>query len=532
MDLKNLFKKEYVVGIDIGSYSIKLIQLACKEDGLYPVKAEIKELGITSDAESYDKAAVSALKHLIKGVDIKKSSVIVSINCSHTSIKKVTVPYMPKSELREGIMLEAKSYFPFQTDQSVLDFEVMGDVVEKGVRKYEVTVGVCPLSTVNRYLALIQKAGIKPASFISTSYAMQRLAQEVSQKSSGVQCYLDIGELHTELIICKEGALAFSRKIPLCGSDFTKAMTGAVVSDKGRVQLSTEEAEKIKRDVGMPDESDAKLIDDKIPAGHILAMLRTPAEHLVNEIDRCFDYYREESGGNKINSVTIFGGGASLGGLIKFLSKGLGMDVKLGDALEILKSQKGIIQDREKISHRMDLAVGAALTHARGMNLLPAEIKEETQRVVKRGTIEVMITAIVIVSILLFVGIKIKLNNFSKRISTAKLQLSSLQPELKKAEGIVLAEAVLKNEPYWEDMFRELGSLVPGEVTLEDMKMEDSRIEMRGIISSPDGQQILSDFIVSLEKGLFNEVKLVESKNLSDRPGTEFHITCWIDYER
>lgn len=532
MDLKDLFKKDYIVGIDIGSNCVKILQLAVKDGVLHPLKAELKEIAPSKDAQGHDKETVSALRYLVRGIDLKKSKVIVTVNCSSTSIKKATVPYMPRSELRQGIMLEAKTYFPFQTDQSVLDFEVIGDVVEKGVRKYNVLVGICPLNTVNRYLNILKEAGVKPASFVSTSYALQRLSENMPGKSDGAQCYIDIGELHTELIICKDGLLVFSRKIPLCGSDFTKAMTGAVVSDKGRHQLSAEEAEKVKRDVGMPNESDSRIIDNKIPAGHILSMLRTPAEHLVNEIDRCFDYYREDPASVKINSVTLFGGGASLAGLIKFLSQGLGMDVKLGDAFEALKADKSSIKDREKISHRMDLAVGAAVTEAKGLNLLPPEIKEETERIIKRGSIEAIVTAVVIILILLFMGMRIKIDNFNKRISAAKLQLSSLQPELKKAEGIRLAEMVLKNEPYWEDVFRELGSLIPNEVTIENIRMSDNRLHIKGIVSSADGQQILSNFIITLEEGLFNDVKLVESKNLPDGSGVGFEITCWIDYER
>jgi len=531
MDVKKLFKKDYIIGIDIGAYSVKLAQLISKDDGLQLVKAELKDIGVSRGAESYDKELISALRYVTRGVDLKKASVIASVNCSHTSIKKVTVPYMPKSELREGIMLQAKSYFPFETGQSVLDFEVMGDVVEKGVRKYELLVGVCPLNTVNKYLALLQKADIKPASFISASYAIQVLSGHLPGKTDLAQCYIDIGELHSELIICRAGSLVFSRKLPLCGNDFTKALTGAVVSDKGRIQLSMEEAESIKRDAGMPGESDTRVISDKLSAGHILSMLRTPAENLANEIDRCFAYYREDPASIRINSVTIFGGGASLGGLVKFLSQGLGIEVKLGDALEAVKADKAAVQNGERLAHRLDLALGAALTEAKGLNLLPPEIKDETQRTIKRGTIEAVVTAVVIVSILLFVGMRIKMNNFNKRISVAKLELASLQPQFKAAQARKIAETVLVNEPYWEDVFKELGSLIPDTVRIDGFRMENQVITMSGRVESPDGQQIITDFVIKLENGLFDSVKLVQSRNLSDGTGIEFELRCWVDYE-
>jgi hypothetical protein len=292
-----------------------------------------------------------------------------------------------------------------------------------------------------------------------------------------------------------------------------------------------EEAEKIKRDIGMPGESDTRIIDDKIPAGHILAMLRTPAENLVNEIDRCFAYYREDPSSIRINSVTIFGGGASLGGIVKFLSQELGMEVRLGDSFDAVKADDAALKDRETISHRMDLALGAALTEAKGLNLLPPEIKEETQRTIKRGTIEAVVTAVVILSILTFVGMKIKVNNFNKRISVAKLELSSLQTQYKAAQARKIAETVLSNEPYWEDVFKELGSLIPDTVCIDNFRMENEAMIMKGHIESPDGQQIITDFVITLENGLFDRVKLVQSRNLPDGTGIEFELKCWVDYE-
>ena len=63
----------------------------------------------------------------------------------------------------------------------------------------------------------------------------------------------------------------------------------------------------------------------------------------------------------EVGSVTVFGGGAYLGGLIKFMSDGLGMKVTLGDPLEGFKVEKDAVKERNKTAHRFDLAIGAAL---------------------------------------------------------------------------------------------------------------------------------------------------------------------------
>lgn len=531
MDLKKLFKKDYVVGLDVGSSAIKVALFKEAEGGLRLEKAEIKELAEYNDDASFEKEAISALHYLFRGIDIRRSQVIASINCPGTAIKKMVAPYMPKPELKQGIALEAKNYFPFSIDDSMIDFEIVGDIVDKGVRKYDLLVAVCPIGTIQKNLSILNKAGIRPSSFITSSYALGKVAEHMDV-NTGPRCLVDIGSSHTEFIICKDGLVVFTRKIPICGDDFTKSMTSALTSEKGRIQLTFQDAEKIKRDVGIPSDNDTSLIDGKISSMQVLSMVRPVAENLANEINRCLDYYREESNSGKIEGIILFGGGASLTGITKFLSDTLSLPVTIGDPLNNLKMEKLACSKRESVAHRLELAIGAGLSDPKGINLLPAEIKDQMQRTVKRGTLEVIITAIVIISALSLVGINIKIDNFKKRIQVAQLELASLGPQVKQAEARKVADMVLANEPYWEDVFNELGSLVPKEIKLDSLKLENSVIDMKGVVKSSDGQQILSGFMMSLEAGIFNNVKLIESKNLEDGSGIEFELKCWIDYER
>ncbi|MFA5499758.1 MAG: type IV pilus assembly protein PilM [Candidatus Omnitrophota bacterium] len=527
----DIFKKDHLIGLDIGSASAKIAQFTQKEGGLCLVRADLKEFGLTEDAAANEEAMLSALKSLFKGVDIKKSKIIVNVNSMHTAIKRVVAPYMPKTELMAGVKLEAKNYFPFSIDECMLDFEIAGDIVEKGVRKYETMVAVLPQKIVTQYLSLLGKMGIRPDGLICTSYALQKLAVYQSAKEGETKCFVDMGERYTELIITRGKHLMFSRKLPVAGGDFTKAMTEIVISNAGET-LSAGEAEKLKKETGLPSDAELKIMEGKVSATQIMSVLRTPLEQLINEIVRSFDYYREESGGSKVDSVVLFGGGASLAGIIKLLSEELGVEVKLGDPVESINAEKGAVHEAEKNSHRLELAIAAALAGSKGINLLPIEIKEETKRVIKRGTAEAVITTAVTLAVLLCVGMVMKIDNLNKRIVADRMELASLSEQVEQSEAKRLAQTVLSDEPYWEDVFYELGNIMPNEIVMENIKMENRVIVMKGIVNSQDGQQIVADFIVSLEKGLFSGVRLIESKNLTDKPGIEFQISCWVDYVR
>jgi len=539
MKLIELFKKDYIVGLDIGTSSINIVQFVKKEDGLHLVKADLKEIKQVNDDALREAEIISILKDLLKGIDVRRSKVIANINCPRTAVKKVTVPYMSIAELREGIKMEAKNYFPFPIDDALLDFEILGDVFEKGIRKYDVVVAISPRKTVDRYLAILKKAGIKPVSLICNSCALRILAEKLFAAEDHTDCFIDIGELYTDLVISsaknspvsggKRHGLVFSRKIPIGGADFTKALTGALVSDKGKIELSLDEAEKIKRQVGIPSEDESKVIEDKISTTQILSMLRAPLRQFVDEIERCFDYYREETTGEKIDSIILFGGGASLGNFAKYLSEELGIEVRLGNPLENLKVEKDAMLKREKISHRLALAIGAALSDAKGINLLPPEIKEETKRTFKRATIQAIVTAATLISIFVYTGMKIQLSNFEKRISVAKLELSSLRFQLKKAETQYLANVVFVGEPHWEDVFKELSNLIPDDIYLTEMDMEGKAIIMRGMAASENGEELLSNFILTLENGIFKNVKLVKVEDLEGGVGNRFELKCWVD---
>ncbi|MBC8474081.1 MAG: pilus assembly protein PilM [Candidatus Omnitrophica bacterium] len=530
-----IFKKDYIVGLDIGSSSVKLAQFLKKEDGLHLVKAGLEEIAGNDKEESI----LAALKKLLRGVSIKKSKFILSINCPKTTIKKIVAPHMPKGELRNAITLAAKNYFPFTIDDALLDFEILGEVIEKGIKKYQVLVATSPKKTVNRYLSLLAKVGIKPASFIPVQYALQKLVQEAYREETGIRCFLDTGACHTELAIFsakggsasggKGPSLVFSRKIPSAGSDLTKEMTGVLLSDKGKTELSLDEAEKIKREIGIPDAGESKMVHDKISTVQILSMVRIPLEHMVSEIERCFDYYREESDGGRVDSLVLFGGGALLRGIADFISEGSGIEVRLGNPLNGLKVESGAIDRSVSGTHRLGLAIGAGLSEAKGINLLPTEIKEETRQTFKRASVQAIATGIILTLVLMYIGMKIQLISFQKRTAAVNMEMASSQPQLEQVQAQDLANEILAGQPYWEDVFKELSNIVPSNIYLTGFVMKEETIKMRGIVTSSQPEELLSGLILDLENGIFKNVRLIATKEIRGKLGNEFEIECWVD---
>jgi Tfp pilus assembly protein PilN len=243
-------------------------------------------------------------------------------------------------------------------------------------------------------------------------------------------------------------------------------------------------------------------------------MLRSPLEHLIAEIERCFDYYREESAGARVDSLVLLGGASILGGLPGFLSRELGIQVKLGNPLEGSKAE---VSNPQQFS----IAVGAALSEGKGINLLPPEIKEVTRRTFKRTAIEVTVVCAILLSAFLYTGMKISVNNYQKRIAVTQKELASLKPQMQQVEMV----ALLSSEPYWEGVFKELSNIVPPGIYLTRLKMENNVLYLSGVSEGQDADKTISDLIHGLEKGLFMQVRLVSSRGAQGKSAKEFELT-------
>ena len=522
-----LLEKKFIVGIDVGFSSIKLIQLARREARLTLIKTLLLEISHSTDPLFREKERLEILRSLVKEFDANQTKFIVAFNCGQTAMRVITVPAMPKAEMKEAIRYEAKSYFPFPIEDCAFDFEVIGEIQEKGVKKNQVMVAASPRKTVDEIVALFKKAGVTPFSLIPIPCALQKLAVSTRRPGNQIECLIDIGAKHTELIIVRGKDLIFSRKVPIAGDDFTTSITGVLVSDRGRTGLSLEEAEKIKCEIGIPASGEEKMIADKISTSQILSMLHSPLEQLVGEVDRCFGYYREETGGEEVKSIVLFGRGAELKGFTHSLSEEWGIPVKLGNPLEGLRLEAQLVSPDEGFAPYA-IALGAALSQGNGINLLPPEIKEEIQRTFIRATVQSVSVAVVLILAFIYIGMRIQLGNFQKRISVAQLERESLQFELKNVAEQSIVHSVLADEPYWDDIFKELGNIIPSTIYLTSLEMQNHMIRMKGTVISTNREGILSDFMRNLEGGLFKNVKLVTRREKPDKSATEFELeTGW-----
>jgi type IV pilus assembly protein PilM len=518
--MAGLLKKDYVLGLDIGASSIKSALFLKQGDGLR--LSGLKMVEITPQKQS-----IAALREVLAGIAVKNCEVITVINSAQAMVKRIVMPLMPYAELREAVSLEVKNYFPFPVIDSLIDLQVIGETVEKGIKKIELLLGVCPRELMREHLHLLALAGVRPSRAIHPSLALYSLLRHKGFQDGLSIAALDAGKGLCDLIIMRDGKLVFSRKIPLCADDFTRAATSVLFSAAGKVQLSYEEAERVKKERGLIPEGRQELIENKITPAQLFSLLRPLGEKLASEIERSFDFYREEAGVNKVDKLILFGGGARLKGLGTFLSESLSLETEIFSSLEWLKVSEGLIDGAVEIN-RVAIAAGAGLSGTSGINLLPPEIKQERRKAVQRATLKAGVSAAATILLLIFVGMRVQLASINKKIAAAKLELSALQQSFGSPEGWSLMREIIESVPYSEDILKEISNVIPDQICLNEIKMEKRSLIVTGTILSPKNpEEILSRFIHSLERGIFKRVRFAKLEN--GQAAKEFSLRMEIE---
>jgi len=507
-------KNTNMIGLDIGSTYVKFVKLSRSGGGFHLEDFYILPL---EDLNS------------LKEINTAKSVISAVINDANAGLALMAAPKMPPEELRDEVKARAAELFAFSLKDTVLDFEVLKEEKQGDKTTLRLLTACSPAKAVERYISLLEKHSIRPQSVMPVSAALRALVEKSNMVQKGkARAILEMGARYSELAIFSNGKIDFSRKVPVAGDDFTKAMTGALASEEGETKLSLEEAEQIKRKIGIPPEGDSTVIDDKISAAQVLSMLRAPLNKLIDEINTCFNYYRQKGAETKIDSLTLYGAGASIKGLLEYLTKELGLKVVLGNPLEDAGISVKGAQPQKREAERLAPAIGAALSFGEGVNLIPHEAREKKREFIGYAAGAVALAILIFVGTLNYTNAKAKLTALERQTALVQQQLDGIRPrlELAKVKNTLLAE--LAARPYWGDVFKEISNVIPEDIYLSHISKRGELITIKGISASKSAEKLISDFLMDLEKGIFEDVKLIVIKKMHESART-FELTCRLE---
>ncbi len=561
------------IGLDIGSHLIKIVGLKTTSKGPFLTCVGIKEIPPNTGKEDVNTFS-ETLKALVKEVGLKTKKVRVTVSGSGVQVKRISVPSLPKAELKEAVRWEIKNYLPFPVETAEIDFHILNEYVEDNVKKLNLMVVACPKDLIDRTLSIVERAGLQPVHLDVAPFALWNtlLAWDRIKRDETV-ALIDLGAEKTSIYVFKDGTLQFSREVTPAGADITRAIMEGIGSE-GDPDLIFERAEGIKQEMGVPSEPSQEKAGGKSASLSKISFLARPVlERLSAEIGRSLDYYRAQFNEERIDKLLLTGGGANLKNMVSYLASELRLPVEHFNPLtEILFDSTRIDnQLLDQMGSFFAVAAGIALPEPERIELLPGEEPFLSKvRVVK--SIPVLAPA---VAFLVFLGIALYMNGqvnaIKKEINMKKAKLADLearQAKLKmlKEKDIQLKEklsqfpsSLLISVPY-RDILRGVSQIVPDNITLtllsvqskgkpltkgtppskpqegEPQKAVGRELHITGVAFGSDLRCLtaLAQTIERLERtSLFNNVRLVsaDENKLYTQSGAEFGIVCDINLD-
>jgi type IV pilus assembly protein PilM len=519
-----------ILGIDLRVTSVKVVEIEKGKE-----RTVLKNWGMTEVPYSLvdkhpqkEDAQAQALRKLVQTRKIKTREASVVVGGGDVYVKIFTLSEMAGAETAEAIKWKFAEEIPFPVEEALIDFYSLPK--REPLAETRDYVAACiNLKTFREIEYIIRRAGLRLVSISVMSDSLEKAFQSrVLEEKNKIVSLIYMGKRTTNISIFKDGNLEFNRELNIGGENITLAMSGVLVSAEGRVEISPDEAEKIKVEHGIPVEVEKYPKLEEIPITQLQAMVRPALERVQDEIMRTFEYYKGQTGEAAIHKIYLTGGSAMTINLVDFLSEGLGTPVLVLDAMEgRVYSEK--LPDKpalEKVLSRLSAAIGAALLAGEKINLMPEEVKHHFRVLVQKYSRPQYLVPAFVVALLLFYGVfwfqayslNQELNSIQKKLEQYKPRIASLNvlektaiaEEKKRLEFMAGREKGTKMPL----VFEEISRLIPRSVFINSLNLTPSELHMWGTAFEigDTAENILSRFVLALSASeFFGDVKLIQA---------------------
>jgi type IV pilus assembly protein PilM len=352
LDFKFFSGSKKIVGLDIGSSSLKLAEVISSSHGhvlnqflQIPLPKGIIVEGVLVDAQELS----LNIKELFNKSGLRRRGIVTSLSGNSVIVKKVTFAQMNETELRDLIRDEAGKYLPFDNIDDVnYDFQILGDN-EFNPNQMDVIIVAAKKDIVSSYLDALLDAGLNVMIMDVDSFALETMYEaNYEYEKDEIVVIVNIGASITNINVIKSGMSIFTRDFTLGGNSITEAL-------KEKYKITFEEAEKNKVEC-LPDNNQGNAMELR---NSILDF----AEPICSEIERSIDYFRSTFGGENIKHVFLSGGSARISGLATTLSQRLNIETEIiNPFLRIDYNKKNIdVKALESIRPIAAVAIGLGL---------------------------------------------------------------------------------------------------------------------------------------------------------------------------
>lgn len=537
IDFMNLrIKSSYLIGIDIGTDALKMAGVRMAG------RPSLEFYSITALPKDIDDAGITEMIRKVlaeKNVSSKEAAVLC-LGDDEVAIRRIELPAMAHDEIAGALRWQAADMVQFDMPGALLDFKVLREREREGSGKvFDILFLAASKEVIDKKMKILKDNSLEVISINASPFGIEKMIkldeEAVSQKTIMA---VDLGHAKTIISILHNGVLEFVRTVHMGSRDITKAIAeGNVITESGNISYSAEEAERLKRDLGVSYET--VILKNGATSTQVLSFMRPVLEHLSKEIKRSLDYYMQEYDGDNLSAIYLTGGGSLLKNLDRFLNEEFGVTIRRLGMTKAIDTQKAAVKDDD--APRLISLFGTMLGYKERPNLVPHEYTAKKTELIQAASLRMAAVAAALVLLVLFIFIKLRMDNYNYRVKNIEFQKSvlgqikELSDKVAKREDI-MARAKASSLPL-EKIMKEISNLIPNNVVLDSLSV-DSRsdtVNMRGVVYEQRGraEAVLTKFMENMEQARFfkdAQLSLIQSGGESGKDDvSNFEINCSLE---
>lgn len=352
----SLFKKEAsVLGVDIGSSAIKIIQLKKKRG-----KAVLETYGelalgpyagieIGRAAQLPVDKVIEAIKDILRESKTTTTSCGVALPLSSSLITFVSIPPVPEKQIGDVVAIEARKYIPVPLNEVMLDWSIVpkeetyaaDDAASTEKRGNDVLIVAIHNEYINDYQKIMSGSGLQPSFYEIEIFSSVRATVEHGLSTVMV---MDMGARSTKLYVVERGVLRSSHIINKGSQDITLALSKAL-------SVTVADAENMKRVYGLKGGPEYKELTEIITVN---------LDYIFYEANATVLNYQKKYAKN-VARVVLTGGGVLLKGFTDLAKISFQTEVTYGDPFGKLETPAFLAEEFAQAGPEFSVAIGAAL---------------------------------------------------------------------------------------------------------------------------------------------------------------------------
>lgn len=341
-------KPKKIVGVDIGAYSTKVVQLRYEaERAVLETYGELLTAGYLKNAGGagtgflrfLDNDIAEILKDIFRESKMSARDAVFAIPATSGFTVTIPFPKISRGEIQDAIPLEARKYVPIPLTEVMLDWVILENDEQRDM--IEVFLIAVPKEVIEKFRRIAELTGIRlHALEIETFSAVRSLIGN----DATTTMVINFGHQSTTVSIVDRGIVRLSHNFNRGSQQLTRAIEQSL-------GISRDRAETMKREMGL---------SEKVEEREITSVIAPLVETLLADVNRIMKNYNHTTS-RKIQRIDFTGGGSQLQGIVELAASRFGVEVTRGNPFSRIVTPPFIQPMLQEISPSFSVAIGLAL---------------------------------------------------------------------------------------------------------------------------------------------------------------------------